>query len=104
MIKKRGFRVELGEIEAKLHLHEDIIEAAVVAIPNEEGVQVHAHYVTADKKKLSVIKLKKFSSEHLPVYMVPDTFTMHDILPKTSTDKVDYQTLKKVHEEALCLS
>ncbi|MFT5084433.1 MAG: amino acid adenylation domain-containing protein [Lentisphaeria bacterium] len=100
MIKKRGFRVELGEIEAKLHLHENILEAAVVAIANDEGVQVHAHYVTADKKKISVIKLKKFSSEHLPVYMVPDTFTMHETLPKTSTDKVDYQTLKRVHEEA----
>ncbi|MFL0810902.1 MAG: amino acid adenylation domain-containing protein [Agarilytica sp.] len=100
MIKKRGFRVELGEIEAKLHLHENILEAAVVAVSNDEGVQVHAHYVTKDSKKISVIKLKKFCSEHLPVYMVPDSFTLHEAMPKTSTDKTDYQTLKKVHEEA----
>ena len=99
MIKKRGFRVELGEIEAKLHLHPDILEAAVVAVSDDEGVKVHAHYATQGGQKISAIKLKKFSSEHLPVYMVPDTFTVHESLPKTSTDKTDYQSMKKMHEE-----
>jgi len=95
MIKKRGFRVELGEIEACLYRHSEIREAAVVAMPHDElGMKVHAHVACAEGKKLSVIALKRFCSEHLPVYMVPDVFTFHATLPKTSTDKTDYQTLK----------
>ena len=38
-------------------------------------------------------QLKRFCSEHIPVYMVPDLFRFHQKLPKTSTDKIDYQAL-----------
>lgn len=95
MIKKRGFRVELGEIESCLYRHADILEAAVVALPDEVlGMKVHAHVACKDGKKLSLIALKTFCSQYIPVYMIPDVFTFHSALPKTSTDKVDYQTLK----------
>ena len=97
MIKKRGYRVELGEIESCLHQHPELLEAAVVAIPDDDaGMIVRAHLSTPDGGKISLIKLKKFCSEKLPVYMVPDTFTFHEVLPKTSTDKVDYQQLKNL--------
>ena len=95
MIKKRGFRVELGEIEACLYRHPEIREAAVVALPDDAaGMKVYAHVACRDGKKLSLIELKTFCSEHIPVYMIPDVFSFHSALPKTSTDKVDYQTLK----------
>jgi amino acid adenylation domain-containing protein len=95
MIKKRGFRVELGEIEACLYRHPEVREAAVVALADEElGMKVYAHIACGESKKLSVIALKSFCSEHLPVYMIPDVFQFYSMLPKTSTDKTDYQTLK----------
>ncbi|MDP6978948.1 MAG: amino acid adenylation domain-containing protein [Myxococcota bacterium] len=95
MVKKRGYRVELGEIETALYAHEEIEEAAVVAIPDDDaGVMIHAHLSTVSGDKVSMIKLKKFCSERLPVYMVPDRFAFHESLPKTSTDKIDYQGLK----------
>ena len=93
MVKKRGYRVELGEIEAALYEHEDVREAAVVAIPGEDGLVVRAHLATRGGERISMIKLKKFCSGRLPVYMVPDQFRFHAELPKTSTDKMDYQTL-----------
>lgn len=93
MVKKRGYRVELGEIEACLHEHPDVREAAVVALPGPDGLVVRAHLATRDGQKLSMIQLKKFCADRLPVYMVPDAFRFHDGLPKTSTDKTDYQTL-----------
>jgi acyl-CoA synthetase (AMP-forming)/AMP-acid ligase II len=40
--------------------------------------------------------MKRFCAERLPLYMVPDRFSWHDALPKTSTDKVDYQRLKEM--------
>jgi amino acid adenylation domain-containing protein len=96
MVKKRGYRVELGEIESCLYRHPDIREAAVVALPDDElGIKVRAHLATRDGGKLSLIKLKAFCSQHLPMYMIPDVFAFHDALPKTSTEKTDYQSLMR---------
>jgi len=95
MIKKRGFRVELGEIEVCLYRHPGIREAAVVALADDSvGMRVHAHIVSKEGKPLSLIDMKTFCSEHIPIYMIPDRFSFHSSLPKTSTDKIDYQTLK----------
>ena len=96
MIKKRGYRIELGEIEAALYRHPAIKEAAVLAFPNDDGVPIKAFMSTRDRSKLSMVELKKFCSENLPLYMVPDLFSCLESLPKTSTDKIDYQKLKSM--------
>jgi amino acid adenylation domain-containing protein len=94
MIKKRGYRIELGEIEVALYRHPAIKEAAVLAFPDDDGVPIRAFTSTRNGSKLSIIELKKFCSENLPLYMVPDLFCSLESLPKTSTDKIDYQKLK----------
>ena len=100
MIKKRGYRVELGEIETCLYRHPEIAEAAVVALPDEAlGMKVTAHIAAKDGGKLSLIALKTFCSGHIPVYMIPDVFRFHESLPKTSTDKIDYQGLQKLSRD-----
>jgi amino acid adenylation domain-containing protein len=97
MVKRRGYRVELGEIEACLYRHPEVSEVAVVAHPDEEaGVRIVAHVATRSGERLSLIKVKRFCSEHLPVYMVPDVVRTHPELPKTSTDKLDYQKLREL--------
>lgn len=98
MVKKRGFRVELGEIEACLYRHPSIREAALVALPDDSaGVHVRAHLSISSDKRPSLIELKGFCSQSLPLYMIPDSFAFHDALPKTSTDKIDYQRLKTLN-------
>jgi acyl-coenzyme A synthetase/AMP-(fatty) acid ligase len=95
MVKKRGYRVELGEIEACLSRHPQVAEVAVVALPHDElGLCVVAHLGTEAGRRISTVQLKQFCSEHLPVYMVPDQFAFHPNLPKTSTGKMDYQALR----------
>jgi amino acid adenylation domain-containing protein len=96
MIKKRGYRIELGEIEVALYRHPAIKEAAVLAFPDTDGVPIKAFTSTRNGSKLSIIELKKFCSENLPLYMVPDFFCSLESLPKTSTDKIDYQKLKSM--------
>jgi amino acid adenylation domain-containing protein len=96
MVKKRGFRIELGEIEACLYRHPDVSGAAAVALQSDEGVRIVAHLATRDGERISIIALKRFCTEHLPGYMVPDAFRFHESLPKTSTDKIDYQGLEKL--------
>jgi acyl-coenzyme A synthetase/AMP-(fatty) acid ligase len=95
MVKRRGYRVELGEIETCLYRHPTIQEVAVVAVSDEAtGVRLQAHVTTADGQRPSIIDLKSFCAERLPLYMVPDRFMFHQSLPKTSTDKIDYQALQ----------
>ena len=93
MVKRRGYRVELGEIETALYRHPDIAEAAVVALPGEDGIRIDAFVSRSDGGKGSIIEMKTFCSKELPLYMIPDRFLFRDALPKTSTDKIDYQAL-----------
>jgi amino acid adenylation domain-containing protein len=96
MVKRRGYRVELGEIEAGLYRHPAIKEAAVVALPDQEaGVRIRAFVSCQDGKRPSIIEMKRFCMEVLPPYMIPDVFSFEESLPKTSTDKIDYQRLRE---------
>jgi amino acid adenylation domain-containing protein len=95
MVKRRGYRVELGEIEAGLMRHADIREAAAVAVPDAaSGVRVVAFISCQPGRPLTIIALKGLASRQLPPYMVPDEFVVLEALPRTSTDKVDLQALK----------
>jgi non-ribosomal peptide synthetase component E (peptide arylation enzyme) len=40
--------------------------------------------------------MKRHCTAYLPHYMVPDSITFVSSLPTTSTDKVDYQGLKRL--------
>ncbi len=93
MVKRRGYRVELGEIEAALYRHEEIAEAAVIAISNDGDTHIKAFVAWAGEGRPSLIAMKRYCSLTLPIYMIPDSFVFEDALPKTSTDKVDYQHL-----------
>lgn len=94
MVKRRGYRVELGEIEAAFYRHPSVREAAAVARSAEDGVSIWV-YLSVHEKPPSIIELKQFSARHLPSYMSPDRFAFLANLPRTSTDKIDYQTLLK---------
>lgn len=92
MVKRRGYRVELGEIEAALYKHPEVREAAVVAKQAPDGVTIWA-YMSTHGTTPSIIALKEFCAINLPGYMSPDRFKFLPALPRTSTDKVDYQSL-----------
>lgn len=95
MVKRRGYRVELGEVEVGLLKHPDVREAAVIAVADAaSGVRIAAFVSCKQDCRLTIIALKTFSVQNLPPYMIPDTFTVMDALPRTSTDKVDFQALK----------
>jgi amino acid adenylation domain-containing protein len=96
MVKRRGYRVELGEIESVLYAHPCIAEVAVIAMPDaSSGLRVIAFLQWTGDRPASTVELKRFASENLLSYMIPDRFVQLDTLPKTSTDKVDYQRLKE---------
>jgi len=92
MVKRRGYRVELGEVEAALLRNTGIREAAAVAVPGDDGVRIAAFVVL--QKEMSILALRRLSADCLPPYMVPDLFKIIAGLPRTSTNKVDLQRLR----------
>ena len=99
MVKRRGYRIELAEIERGLYLHEKVREAAAISIPDtSSGVRIIAYISPQPGQHPSIIELKTHCGRALPVYMNPDVFVILDALPRTSTDKVDYQCLLRMNE------
>jgi amino acid adenylation domain-containing protein len=96
MVKRRGYRIELGEIEAALYRHPSFSELAVLAVSDDSGTRIHAAYGTKHGEPISLIELKAFAVEVLPLYMVPDRFVHIEALPRTATGKTDYQRLKEL--------
>jgi len=98
MVKRRGYRIELGEIEAALLAHPWVAEAAVIAEPDPAaGVRIVAYIAgsAAATGPLSIIELKTFCATKVPAYMSPDQIVFQPRLPRTASDKIDYQALKK---------
>jgi amino acid adenylation domain-containing protein len=95
MVKSRGYRVELGEIEAILHAHPDVREAVVLAIPDDAlGHRLQAVVVLADPAAVSGRDLQRYCAERLPRYMIPEAIaTRREPLPRTSTGKADRRAL-----------
>jgi amino acid adenylation domain-containing protein len=94
MVKRHGYRIELGEIEAAMYRHADVREVAATAVAQSDGLQIRAYLATKAGQKLSIIALKQFCAANLPAYMIPDQFLFVEQLPRTSTDKIDYQSLQ----------
>ena len=97
MIKKRGYRIELGEIETCLYSNTEIDEVGVISMTDtDDGTKIFAFVSPKGDGKLSVISLRAFCAKNLPGYMIPDRIVVLERLPRTSTNKVDYQQLKKL--------
>ncbi|MGI8890894.1 MAG: amino acid adenylation domain-containing protein [Chthoniobacterales bacterium] len=94
MIKTRGYRVELGEIEAVMVAHPAVDEAVALPIPDEAiGNTIHAVVTIANGSSLDLMQLKQHCGEKLPAYMVPEKIQFRDSLPRTDNGKIDRRRL-----------
>jgi amino acid adenylation domain-containing protein len=90
MVKTRGYRVELGEVEAALYGHPAIHEAVVLPIPDELlGSRLRAVISADGAGGLTREEVLGHCRRRLPGYMVPDVVEFCEALPRTSTGKVD---------------
>ncbi len=101
MVKIRGYRVELGEVEATLYRHPAIREAAVLPAPDELlGSRLRA-VITTDGggDNLTREEVLDHCRRWLPSYMVPDIVEFREEMPRTSTGKVDRAGLAQGRNE-----
>jgi acyl carrier protein len=101
-VKLRGFRIEIGEIEAALENQAGVGQAAVVAREFKSRIQTQtqtedkrlvAYVVPKSGTKLEVTDLRAALAAILPEYMVPSHFVFLDSLPLTANGKIDRNAL-----------
>lgn len=90
-IKLRGYRVELGEIEAAL-LAVDGVQQAAVKLVEIDGRQA-LYAWTAGQVSDSPRNLREALAARLPDYMLPAGISLLPHLPTNSTGKIDYEGL-----------
>lgn len=95
MVKVRGHRVELGDIEAALAAHPAVREAIAVPLPHvTQGSRIVASVVLRGGEAVDVHALRAWMGGRLPSYMVPEGLDVRPELPRTATGKADRARLR----------
>ncbi|MCH9649413.1 MAG: amino acid adenylation domain-containing protein, partial [Deltaproteobacteria bacterium] len=97
-VKVRGFRIEIGEIEAALLDLPEISRAAVLAMGEASERRLVAYLVVAEET-LAGAQLKEALRQRLPEYMVPSRFVFLDEFPLTGSGKLDRRALLEMRGE-----
>ncbi|GGZ50253.1 hypothetical protein GCM10010387_50770 [Streptomyces inusitatus] len=93
-VKLRGFRVELGEVEAALARHATVAQAVATVREDRPGDQrLTAHVVPAPGARAHPRELREFAARTLPGFMVPAAIVVLDALPLTPSGKVERRAL-----------
>jgi acyl carrier protein len=92
-IKIRGFRVELGEIEAQLLAQAGVRDAVVVARASRTGPRLIAYTVAHAGVLLNMGTLKTALRAVLPDFMLPSSIVFLEALPLSPNGKVDRNAL-----------
>ena len=102
MLKISGQWVSPAEIEEQVLKHKDVYEAAVVGVPNEDGLIRLALFIVATKLADSTNKLEKEITEmliqNLSIYKCPRRIHFLDEMPLTATGKLQRFVLRKMAE------
>jgi acyl-coenzyme A synthetase/AMP-(fatty) acid ligase/acyl carrier protein len=91
-VKVRGFRVELGEVEAVLSRHPAVEQAVVVFKEFPAGDQRLVGFLVAPDKPTST-ELREFMTRFVPDYMVPSSFVLVDSFALNANGKADRRVL-----------
>ncbi|HEX3045261.1 MAG TPA: amino acid adenylation domain-containing protein [Bacillota bacterium] len=90
-VKLRGYRIEMGEIEAQLLKHEAIQETIVVVKEDGSGKNLCAYFVS--ERELTIPELREYLAKDLPDYMIPAYFIRLEKMPLTPNGKIDQKAL-----------
>jgi benzoate-CoA ligase family protein len=89
MLKVGGIWVSPAEVEATLAAHEDVVEAAVVAETNADGIQLPVAYVVLmPGRSVEPEALVEFCRARLAAFKRPRRVILCEQLPKTATGKI----------------
>lgn len=93
MVKVKGHRIELGEVEAALEAHPGVERAAAVVAGKGLNATLVAFLSGPEDERPSLLHLKQLSAQKLPRYMIVDRVAWLDQLPYTTNGKLDRRKL-----------
>lgn len=101
-IKIRGYRVELGEIEAVLGQHEAVGECAVkLADMRQAEARLWAFIIPKAGSAPGKRRLDSYLKSRLPEYMIPGRYFVVNEIPLTSSGKMDRSALSEEGSQEL---
>jgi len=89
-----GENVYPSEIEKMLERHPAVLQAAVVAVPDEIKGEIPIAFVVLKERGVSPEELKRFALASGPAYSHPRAFVVVDELPVATTHKLDKRPLQ----------
>eukprot|EP00833_Pecoramyces_ruminatium_P011934 jgi/Orpsp1_1/1185966/evm.model.c7180000096256.1 len=100
-VKINGQRVELGEIESKVYEIPDIQQCVVIDKKKESGEKyLVCYYISSNgEDKLSNKDIRKYLSEKLPRYMVPNYYIRINEIPLSNTGKLNRKALPEPNKK-----
>jgi acyl-CoA synthetase (AMP-forming)/AMP-acid ligase II len=98
MIISGGMNIYPAEIEAVLHAHPAVMDAAVFGVPSEEwGESVHAVVQPRPGQTIDLAELEAHAAEHLAGYKRPRSWEVRTELPRTESGKLLKRVLRDEH-------
>lgn len=98
-VKIRGNRVEIKEVESAISSIAGILDVVVYPYKNIDGTNVLcACIVMEDKQVITESEIRRFLNQKIPNYMIPSVLGFLEVIPRTHTNKIDYQNLPSVDE------
>lgn len=88
MVVVSGFNVYPNEVEDEINKHPDVIECAVIGVPDPDTVEAVKIFVVTQNKALTADDIRHFARENMTAYKVPKFVEFIDELPKSNVGKV----------------
>ncbi|WP_433243374.1 long-chain fatty acid--CoA ligase [Actinomadura nitritigenes] len=100
VIKSGGEWISSVELENHLMAHPDVIEAAVVGVPDDRWQERPlASVVVRDGASVTAAQLREFLTGRVPKWQLPERWTFIAEVPKTSVGKFDKKVLRRRYAE-----
>jgi fatty-acyl-CoA synthase len=100
VIKSGGEWISSVELENHLMGHPDVVEAAVIGVPDPKWQERPlACVVCTDASTVTAGDLREFLADRLASWQVPERWAFIDEVPKTSVGKFDKKVLRARHAD-----
>jgi acetyl-CoA synthetase len=98
VIISAGWTISSTEIESTLSLHQDVLEAAVIPVPDEDRGHIARAYIQTHREpsETFIKELQAFVKERLGKFEYPRQIEFLDTIPKTVGGKIDRKSLKEM--------
>ena len=89
-----GYNVYPREVEEVIYDHPDVVEVAVLGVPDPDQGEAISAYVVSKNPFLTNKQVQEYCRLYLAKYKVPTTIVFLDELPKNTTGKILRRALK----------